>query len=66
MRYLLDSDAGKPERCEDGIWVMGILHEGWRPPVSRVGSPTSEKDETEVLSVSSSPFNSRGSSPAER
>lgn len=32
MRYLLDSDAGKPEKCEEGIWVMGILHEGWRPP----------------------------------
>lgn len=41
MRYLLDSDAGKPEKCEEGIWVMGILHEGWRPPAA--GSPTAER-----------------------
>jgi len=58
MRYLLDSDAGKPEKCEEGIWVMGILHEGWRPPPPMSGSPTREKEEGEVflVSSSSSPF----------
>lgn len=51
MRYLLDSDAGKPEKCEDGIWVMGTLHEGWRP-ANGPTSPRNEKDELETFSVS--------------
>lgn len=31
MRYLMDSDA-QPDKSEETIWVMGIAHEGYRPP----------------------------------
>ncbi|CDZ96406.1 Cysteine protease required for autophagy-Apg4p/Aut2p [Phaffia rhodozyma] len=42
MRYLLDTDAGKPDRCEEGIWIMGKLHEGWKPsrPSDELSEPT--------------------------
>jgi hypothetical protein len=30
-RYFLDSDAKKPERNTEPIWLMGRQHDGWRP-----------------------------------
>ncbi|KAF5309402.1 hypothetical protein D9619_012416 [Psilocybe cf. subviscida] len=32
MRYLLDSDA-QPDRCTDPIWLLGVSHPGYEPPV---------------------------------
>jgi hypothetical protein len=31
MRYLMDSDA-QPDKSEETFWVMGVPHEGYRPP----------------------------------
>lgn len=32
MRYLLDSDA-QPDRCSDPIWLLGVMHPGYEPPL---------------------------------
>jgi cysteine protease ATG4 len=32
MRYLLDSDA-TPDKCTDPIWLLGVQHPGYEPPV---------------------------------
>ena len=31
MRRVLDSDA-TPDKCEDPIWLLGVLHPGYEPP----------------------------------
>jgi cysteine protease ATG4 len=33
MRYLLDSDA-TPDKCTDPIWLLGVQHPGYEPPLS--------------------------------
>jgi cysteine protease ATG4 len=33
MRYLLDSDA-MPDKCADPIWLLGVQHPGYEPPLS--------------------------------
>ena len=35
MRYLLDSDA-TPDKCTDPIWLLGVQHPGYEPPLSAV------------------------------
>jgi cysteine protease ATG4 len=32
MRYLLDSDA-MPDKCTDPIWLLGVQHPGYEPPL---------------------------------
>ena len=32
MRYLLDSDA-TPDKCSDPIWLLGVQHPGYEPPL---------------------------------
>jgi len=32
MRYLLDSDA-TPDKCTDPIWLLGVQHSGYEPPL---------------------------------
>jgi cysteine protease ATG4 len=32
MRYLLDSDA-TPDKCADPIWLLGVQHPGYEPPL---------------------------------
>jgi len=32
MRYLLDSDA-TPDKCTDPIWLLGVQHPGYEPPL---------------------------------
>lgn len=39
-RYFLDSDAKKPERNAEPIWLMGRQHDGWRPEELDEQSPS--------------------------
>lgn len=39
VRYLLDSDA-MPDRCTDGIWLLGVKHPGYEPPPALPPTPT--------------------------
>ena len=32
IRYLLDSDA-TPDKCPDPIWLLGVQHQGYEPPI---------------------------------
>ena len=33
VNYFLDTDSNV-DKCADDIWLMGVLHEGWRPSLS--------------------------------
>ncbi|KAI0056521.1 hypothetical protein BV25DRAFT_1572624 [Artomyces pyxidatus] len=33
MRYLLDSDS-TPDKCTDVIWLLGVQHPGYEPPIN--------------------------------
>ncbi|KAG6829650.1 hypothetical protein H0H87_010591 [Tephrocybe sp. NHM501043] len=37
FRYLLDSDA-TPDKCTDPIWILGVKHVGWEPPLPTLPS----------------------------
>jgi hypothetical protein len=55
MRYLLDPDASRPEKCEEGIWVMGQLHDGWRPPGGSGGERRGSDVERPNSNINASP-----------
>ncbi|KAH7879200.1 uncharacterized protein C8R40DRAFT_583107 [Lentinula edodes] len=40
MRYLLDSDA-TPDKCTDVIWILGVQHPGYEPPLVQSQPPPS-------------------------
>ena len=46
MRYLLDSDA-TPDKCTDPIWLLGVQHPGYEPPLPPlpdvIASPTTHR-----------------------
>jgi cysteine protease ATG4 len=44
VRNLLDSEA-QPDKCSDTIWLMGVPHPGYRPPISPGASSLDVGDE---------------------
>ncbi|KAJ3921692.1 cysteine protease [Lentinula edodes] len=55
MRYLLDSDA-TPDKCTDVIWILGVQHPGYEPPLVQSQPPPS--------SFTSGTLGRRGSPPS--
>ncbi|KAI0042006.1 hypothetical protein FA95DRAFT_1564791 [Auriscalpium vulgare] len=62
MRYLLDSDA-TPDKCTDVIWLLGVQHPGYEPPIieppaspslTRRGSAESRRSPSSFRSSTSS------------
>ncbi|KAJ3805044.1 peptidase family C54-domain-containing protein [Lentinula aff. lateritia] len=53
MRYLLDSDA-TPDKCTDAIWILGVQHPGYEPPLPPSSSP-SQSLSSSVSSVTATP-----------
>ncbi|KAG6905650.1 hypothetical protein DXG01_001444 [Tephrocybe rancida] len=64
MRYLLDSDA-TPDRCEDPIWILGVRHGGWEPPLPTIPSVVPSNSNSNSLSSSSRSLRSSVSSASD-
>jgi len=63
MRYLLDSDA-TPDKCTDPIWLLGVQHPGYEPPLPSLPSVVQSNSGGRHGSVSPNSFRSSTSSTA--
>ena len=57
MRYLLDSDA-TPDKCTDPIWLLGVQHPGYEPPLPALPDVVA----TSPVNISNNPNNGIGGS----
>jgi len=63
MRYLLDSDA-TPDKCTDPIWLLGVQHPGYEPPLPLLPNVVQTNSGGRRGSVSPNSFRSSTSSTA--
>ena len=57
VRYLLDSDS-TPDKCTDPIWLLGVQHPGYEPPLPPIpvtANSTPRRNSAEARKHSSSP-----------
>ena len=62
MRYLLDSDA-TPDKCTDPIWLLGVQHPGYEPPLPALPDVVATSPPSNINNTNSGTFRRSSASP---